>query len=382
MSWRETSIGRRNLDLRLTLFNGQAFMWTKEERDDGTEEFYGCIDGHIYGLRYGFGLSINCVEFCVLGSEPTYHHYARLLNYFNITIDLEALTQLWCKSETNYFARIASKYRGVRVLTTEPVECLISFISSSNNNIKRISQMLWSLCRHFPENRIETNLHQTFYRFPDLGQLSKLNERELRELGFGFRSPFIVSAVRQVRGNGGLKWLGHLSSLPRAQACAELQKLAGCGPKVANCVCMCSLQMFDSVPVDTHCLQLMKRHYLAAHNPLLHSPLTASRHDMLGDILRSIFGKFTSWAFMILFTAELADFRPDRRPTCSRFFFSAARQQPKNAPPQLVRAEHPEEVGHPRRRRSRSRASCPPSSSRFFGGQTTQATDGEQQDEA
>ena len=37
-------------------------------------------------------------------------------------------------------------FPGLRVLRQDPLECLFSFICSSNNNIARIAQMIEALC--------------------------------------------------------------------------------------------------------------------------------------------------------------------------------------------------------------------------------------------
>ena len=326
--WKRTSLCRRVLDLEMTLFNGQAFLWRRVERN-GSMEYYGFMDNILYGLRHGRSavqpFDSDPVEFCVFGEDSQIRdHYDVLSEYFNLEVDLQSLRTTWCKADRKHLASICDKYEGIRVLTVDPLECLLSFISSSNNNIKRISQMMWNLCEHFPQNQVKASqVNLDFFRFPSLSQLSEITETTLRELGFGFRAPFIVRAIQQVIQNGGIDWLRGLGKLSRMQACVALQRIAGCGPKVANCFCMCSLRKFDSVPVDTHCLQLMRKHYVSSDSPLLRgSSLSARKHDMLGDILRSIFGKFVSWAFMLLFTAELADFRP-RHQTRSRFFRSA-----------------------------------------------------------
>jgi N-glycosylase/DNA lyase len=347
--WNPLPVCRRDLDLGMTLFNGQAFLWTCEKRADFVE-FCGSILDSLYALRYRLGdesvqdLSAR-VEFCVISEKSDIEksdvdHYARLVNYFNLETNLKALVQTWCIRDA-HMALVAPKYSGIRVLTIDIIESLISFLSSSNNNIKRISQMLWRLCQHFPQNKFSCEafpLSRDFYRFPDLIQLSTLSECTLRKLGFGFRAPYIVSAIQQVGNNGGGVWLSSLSTMKRGQACVALQSLSGCGPKVANCICMCSLRLFDSVPVDTHCLQLMRRYYVTKESPLLRCrSLTARRHTMLGDIMRSIFGDHVSWAFMLLFTAELADFRARSR-TQSRFFANAssAGRPPKQPPARLM----------------------------------------------
>jgi hypothetical protein len=81
----------------------------------------------------------------------------------------------------------------------------------------------------------------------------RVTEAQLRVAGFGFRAPFVVKAVSKMVSLGGDSWLDSLRSLSREQARTTLQQLAGVGPKVADCICLCSLQMHDAIPVDTHC---------------------------------------------------------------------------------------------------------------------------------
>eukprot|EP00959_Pyramimonas_sp_CCMP1952_P032017 671824-Pyramimonas_sp.AAC.1 len=54
---------------------------------------------------------------------------------------------------------------------------------------------------------------------------------------------------------GGNTWLSHLEwpNVSREEARERLVRLPGVGPKVADCVCLCSLGKHDAVPVDTHC---------------------------------------------------------------------------------------------------------------------------------
>ena len=41
-----------------------------------------------------------------------------------------------------------------------------------------------------------------------------------------------------------------------------LCKLPGVGAKVADCVCLMSLDKHDAVPVDTHVWQITAKHYM------------------------------------------------------------------------------------------------------------------------
>ena len=94
---------------------------------------------------------------------------------------------------------------GLCVLRQDPLECLISFICSSNNNIPRITLMLQRLRQRYGQ-KIEISAEasrflqdefileepdeflESFYSFPNLQQLSLATETELRGLGFGYRA--------------------------------------------------------------------------------------------------------------------------------------------------------------------------------------------------
>lgn len=86
------------------------------------------------------------------------------------------------------FAELARRLGGARVLRQDPLECLIQFLCSSNNNIARITRMVdfvSSLGSH-----LGTVGGLDFYEFPSLERLSRVSEGELREAGFGYRLDF------------------------------------------------------------------------------------------------------------------------------------------------------------------------------------------------
>ena len=119
---------------------------------------------------------------------------------------------------------ICAALPGMRVVRQDPFECLISFICSSNNNIPRIKQMLQKLRVHYgtrirlkekippagekmennedgdgDQGEVDAKVEIEFYAFPDLKQLGVATEKELRNLGFGYRAKFIVRTVAQLK---------------------------------------------------------------------------------------------------------------------------------------------------------------------------------------
>jgi N-glycosylase/DNA lyase len=66
-----------------------------------------------------------------------------LRQYLNLSPDLTALYEHWSSRDPNFKKR-AKKFTGIRILKQDAWEALLGFICSSNNNIARISQMVWT----------------------------------------------------------------------------------------------------------------------------------------------------------------------------------------------------------------------------------------------
>ena len=90
-----------------------------------------------------------------------------LHNYFQLTVKLSDLFEKWCKSDDRFDQGHIPI--GIRMLAQEPLENLISFICSSNNNVQRISKMIQALCREYG-NKIGTLDGIDYYQFPTLGR--------------------------------------------------------------------------------------------------------------------------------------------------------------------------------------------------------------------
>jgi 3-methyladenine DNA glycosylase/8-oxoguanine DNA glycosylase len=76
---------------------------------------------------------------------------AALRDYLNLGPDrprLADLAQRWAESDARYRA-VASGLPGARMLRQPPLECLFSFVCSSNNHISRIHGMVERLCARY-----------------------------------------------------------------------------------------------------------------------------------------------------------------------------------------------------------------------------------------
>lgn len=243
---------------------------------------------------------------------------------------LSQLYSAWCASAPARFRFVASFYPGVRLLRQEPLECLFSFICSSNNNVARITQMLAAIRTEYGERltlspSVSARLQavgidaddQAFYVFPSLDRLCDAQEDRLREIGFGYRAKYIIASARLLRDRGGVAYLHSLRSpsVSRADAEKALLDFAGVGPKVASCVALFSLDRLDSIPCDTHVWQIALRDYadlardVSGIDLRTVKSLTPRVIDAVGDVFRQVYGPLAGWAHCLLFLAELPDFK-------------------------------------------------------------------------
>jgi N-glycosylase/DNA lyase len=188
-----------------------------------------------------------------------------LAEYFRLDVSLEQLYENWSKCDEN-FAQISPKFPGVRILRQNPIENLFSFICSSNNNISRISKMVENLCQKYGHKLFDSKTIGTIYSFPDINSLAEDSvESELRALGFGYRSKFINRTAKMIldlEPKSPENWLKSLQSMSYENAKKELMKMPGIGAKVADCICLMSLNHLNAIPVDTHVHQIAANNYL------------------------------------------------------------------------------------------------------------------------
>uniref|UniRef100_UPI00398EBC93 N-glycosylase/DNA lyase n=1 Tax=Pristiophorus japonicus TaxID=55135 RepID=UPI00398EBC93 len=230
-----------------------------------------------------------------------------LTNYFQLHVRLSELYSHWSQADKN-FERVAQDFPGVRMLRQDPAECLFSFICTSNNHISRITGMIERLCQTYGERLCKLDSY-TYYSFPALQTLAGDDvEKQLRVLGFGYRAKFVSQSAKMILETHGSDWLNSLREAPYEEAKRALCTLPGVGAKVADCVCLMSLDKPEVIPVDTHVWQITKRDYLS-HLGAGQKSLTDKMYREIGDFFRSLWGPFAGWAHSVLFAADLKKFQ-------------------------------------------------------------------------
>ncbi|KAG2223738.1 hypothetical protein INT45_003462 [Circinella minor] len=297
--WRDLQVGPKELHLD-TLKCGQSFRWRY------ADDLWSCVlNGQLFTLKqtpstvlYGTLPDQNDDEINMMKST--------LKNYFQLDrgISLEQHYQRWSELDNN-FKQKAPYFQGIRILRQDPWENLISFICSSNNNIARISKMVQNLCTHYGPLVITMD-EIPYYDFPGVDQLAKPGvEDKLRQLGFGYRAKYIAQTAVKIQQKE-KNWLMELRKKSYQEAKTELQTLNGVGPKVAECICLMSLDHPEAIPVDTHVWQIALRDYGFGKKG---KTLTPKLYDQVGDHFRQLFGEYSGWAHSVLFTADLRSFK-------------------------------------------------------------------------
>ncbi|XP_062248824.1 N-glycosylase/DNA lyase [Platichthys flesus] len=330
--WRSLTCAKSELRLELTLDCGQSFRWKETARGHWTGVMGGRVWTltqtedilwyHVYnnpgGRRRGpAGVSSpgdseseRALKGAVKKEEEvtdTEGEEQMLRDYLQLSVNLSELYTHWHTADP-HFRQIADIFTGLRMLRQDPTECLFTFICTSNNHISRIQGMVDRLCQTLGAPLCQ--LEQTsYFDFPSLAALAESStEACLRDLGFGYRARFLQQSAKQILDTHGLQWLEGLRSVPYLQARDALRTLPGVGTKVADCVCLMSLDKADAVPVDTHVWQIAKRDYNFTSGKAQKS-ITEKLHRDIGDFFRKLWGPYAGWAQEVLFCADLKKFQ-------------------------------------------------------------------------
>lgn len=268
-AWTPLNLPRDELTLDYTLPTGQSFRWRRTgsvKNRNGEEEtlFTGVVGKRVVQLSHvgesgqaAFRVLVDKTEPQASSSSSPSDVLEELSDYFNARVALAPMAARWAAADARWrsAARVA---RGARVLRQPPLECLLSFVCSSNNSIPRITGMVEHLARRYgtelasaeeaarllsledddddddgdvkvkkekldddndnapatpsssshpsPSPSPSSALSRSgappkpdapFYAFPTLDQLvgGNVNEADLREAGFGYRARYIVGTV-------------------------------------------------------------------------------------------------------------------------------------------------------------------------------------------
>ncbi|KAI8334721.1 DNA glycosylase [Chlamydoabsidia padenii] len=293
--WFDLKISPKELRLD-SLRCGQSFRW------QSIQDQWACVlNGKLYVVKESPHSVFYGVPEQEAGRKELVDEMERTLrDYFQLDLlSLEKAYGRWSKIDTN-FKNKAVHIQGIRMLRQDPWENLICFICSSNNNITRITQMVHKLCLHFG-SKIATLDDTDYYNFPTLASLASDGiESKLRQLGFGYRAKYISQTAQKIlkeHPDEQEAWLTSLRQLPYEETKQALITLPGVGPKVADCICLMSMDHAEAIPVDTHVWQIASRDY--GFGKKQNKTLTTILYNQIGGHFRTLFGQHSGWAHSV-----------------------------------------------------------------------------------
>lgn len=222
-----------------TLDCGQAFRWRETE------------NGIWQGIAFGKFLKLKIdSDSTLILFDTTKEDFQNIwCDYFDLNRNYSEIIE---KISQNELLKTASQYgNGIRILNQEPWETLCSFIISQNNNITRIKGIIERLCENFGEN-IDGG-----FSFPTAEKIATLTLDDLAVLRSGFRAKYILDAAQKV--SSGEIDLKTLKDLPYESAQANLMKIKGVGPKVADCALLFSHKHIEAFPKDVWIKRAMEK---------------------------------------------------------------------------------------------------------------------------
>ena len=286
-----------------TVICGQTFRWRKDR-----EGWWACLlplsdpkGGHTTHQLVRLWQDDEKVYY---ETGPRPRDLALIHDYFRLDVDLPGLARDFGRDDPHIRPAL-QEFAGLRVIRQDPIECLFSFLCTSAAPLYRIRQTIAALCREYgdtyPGGEVAGLTH---HAFPPVNRLADATVPRLTVLGLGYRARYIKETAQKVVELGGAAWLFGLRALPYHEAKYALMGLAGIGEKIADCVCLFSLNKDEAVPVDTHIRKIANRTYFA-DDPAESKTLTRVGYKRIGDDMRMRFGPKAGWAQQYLFFHDL-----------------------------------------------------------------------------
>ena len=222
------------INLEATLDGGQAFRW----HYDGSG-YRGIVGNQV--LRVYEDKKNTSVSYINNSKSPIDR---RLVSkYLGLEFDLKIFSNKYSKNK--YINSKIKQCSGLRILKQDPWETTVSFITSSASNVGKIKKNINDLCI-FAGERLGNGRYD--FQFPSAEQILSFGEEELRKMGFGFRSPYIIDAARRM--SIGKLDFRFIEGAEYKDSINYLMEIKGVGKKVADCILTYGIGRRDSFPVD------------------------------------------------------------------------------------------------------------------------------------
>lgn len=276
----------------LTINSGQMFLWQKKR-----DAWYGIHSDHI--LKLSFENQSNDQDPMKYESFPEDPGWEK--NLFRMDDDIDKILNSISFDPLVRYSIM--RFRGLRVMRQDPIQCMFSFLCASNINIQRIRMILFNLCRHFGK-KMAVNGEQ-FFTFPDPTDLHDAKISQLVTCGTGYRAKSIKMLATKIQNKEIIP--EELTQMSYEDAKQALLKIHGIGDKTADCILLFSLEKLEAFPIDTWIARILSHQYdllvsdeKKGTNSQRHH-LTHHQYQYLSNWMRMYFGIYAGYAQQYLY---------------------------------------------------------------------------------
>ena len=283
-----------------TMNSGQVFLWRTVQKKGKGLWWYG-IQGQEILRVDGY-----------TGRTSTYRKGGRWAAYkkdlFRDSDNPGRIPESMPRDDTT--AEAARRYRNLRIIRQDPYQCMISFITSANSNIRRITGNLSQMAETFG-SPVDVDDAGMMHLFPAPSALAGATIREIQECGVGYRAAYVKKASEMVESGeidfGRIKEMKDYNDMMDA-----MLAIPGVGNKVADCIMLFSLERLDAFPLDRWMLRVLGARYRdvfgnqgsraassPSSSPLEH--LTDKRYRATHNKIVEYFGPYAGYAQQWLF---------------------------------------------------------------------------------
>lgn len=218
-----------DLNMHKILLGGQTFTWDEYP------------SGDFIGVTQDRAIKLTKDGNTILWQTYPDNDDAEFIHeYFRTDLDTQEIVQILINNGLDMI--VADEYRTVRLLR-QPVELtILSFILSSNKNIKAIRRTI-SLLRREYGKKLSVDGTQVDL-FPSTERLAELRSGDLKWSGIGYRESYLLGSARKIIDSP------HLLESEGEALKADLMTFPGVGPKVADCILSFGYGYDNISPVD------------------------------------------------------------------------------------------------------------------------------------
>ena len=243
-----------DFDIKHILECGQVFRFKKTD--------FGYI---VYSLCHKAEVYVQEVHTKIVCDDAKYFE-----KYFDFCTDYAKI-----KSALSVHPILSSAIKdgeGIRILRQDPLEMIISFIISSNNNIPRIKAIIEKICESYGKNMGD------YYAFPTWEELKNIPLEFFRDIKCGYRDKYLYNTIQSLAQSFDI---AKIYSMDTKEARKYLSTLMGVGPKVADCILLFGYHKTDVFPTDTW----IKKVYWEDFGGVEKKPTAITKYflDLFGD---------------------------------------------------------------------------------------------------